>query len=206
MQGAKKLATYDDLLALPEDVKAEVIHGVLVKPPAPLPRHSSVQRKLARYVGGPFDDDDGAGGPGGWWILLEVDVRLGLHDIVRPDLAGWRRERLPDPWDTRPIDVVPDWICEIVSPSNAGTDRVTKRQPITGSPIRRRGRSRRTGAIPRRGCGSTPARSTGRRARASRVRGRGARSRARLPAAAEGAVARGGGRRVSRASAGARRE
>lgn len=48
------------------------------------------------------------------------------HDIVRPDLAGWRRERLADPWRERPIDVVPDWICEILSPSNARHDRVTK--------------------------------------------------------------------------------
>lgn len=127
MHAAKKLATYDDLLALPEGVKAEVIHGALVVPPAPLPRHSSVQGKLRRFIGGPFDDDDGLGGPGGWWIFLEVDVRFAQHVIVKPDLAGWRRERLPDPWDVRPIDVAPDWICEVISPSNAGVDRVTKR-------------------------------------------------------------------------------
>jgi Uma2 family endonuclease len=60
--------------------------------------------------------------------LLEVDIRLSPHDIVRPDLAGWRRERLPRPWDVRPIDVVPDWVCEIVSRSNAALDRVRKRE------------------------------------------------------------------------------
>ncbi len=128
MEPAKKRATYDDLLALPEGVKGEIIHGALVVPPSPLPRHSSVQGKLRRLVGGPFDDDDGHGGPGGWWIFLEVDVRLAVDEIVRPDLAGWRRERLPAPWDVRPIDVVPDWICEITSVSNAGHDRVTKRE------------------------------------------------------------------------------
>ncbi len=127
MEPAKKLATYDDLLALPEGVKAEIIHGALVLPPAASPRHSSVQGKLRRFLGGPFDDDDGLGGPGGWWIFLEVDIRLATHEIVKPDLAGWRRERLPDPWDVRPIEVAPDWICEVISPSNAGTDRVTKR-------------------------------------------------------------------------------
>ncbi len=126
MTAARKLATYDDLLALPEDVRAEVIRGALEVSPAPLPRHSRVQGALRRFVGGPFDDDDGRGGPGGWWILLEVDVRLSHHDVLRPDLAGWRRERLVDPWDMRPIDVVPDWICEITSPSNARHDRVTK--------------------------------------------------------------------------------
>jgi Uma2 family endonuclease len=123
---ARKLASYEDLLALPEDVRAEVIRGAIEVAPAPLPRHSKVQRALSGFIGRPFDDDDGAGGPGGWWILLEVDVRLSRHDIVRPDLAGWRRERLVDPWDLRPIDVVPDWICEVTSPSNARHDRVTK--------------------------------------------------------------------------------
>jgi Uma2 family endonuclease len=128
MEPAKKLATYEDLALLPDDRKVEIIHGALVTPPSPLPRHSSVQGKLRRFLGGPFDDDDGAGGPGGWWIFLEVDVRFAAHEIVKPDLAGWRRERLPDPWDVRPIDVVPDWICEVISPSNAAMDRVTKRE------------------------------------------------------------------------------
>lgn len=135
MEPAKKLATYDDLLALPEGVKAEILHGTLVLPPAPLPRHSSVQRKLGRFIGGPFDDDDGAGGPGGWWVFIEVDIQLAAHEIVQPDLAGWRRERLPEPWDVRPITVVPDWICEVISPSNAGTDRVTKRELYAASGV-----------------------------------------------------------------------
>jgi Uma2 family endonuclease len=135
MEPAKKLATYADLLALPEGARGEIISGALVVPPAPLPRHSSVQRKLGRFVGGPFDDDDGVGGPGGWWIFIEVDVRLSMHDVVKPDLAGWRRERLLNPWDVRPIDVVPDWICEIISPSNADTDRVMKRRLYAASGV-----------------------------------------------------------------------
>lgn len=126
MDPARKLATYDDLLALPEDVKAEIIDGVVITQHAPLPRHSKVQGSLRRFIGGPFDDDDGFGGPGGWWILLEVDVRLAPHRIVRPDLTGWRRERLPEPWEVRPIDTRPDWVCEVVSPSNAAADRVRK--------------------------------------------------------------------------------
>lgn len=123
---APRLATYDDLLRLPDDVRAEILAGNVVTSPAPLPRHSKVQRALGRFVGGPFDDDDGHGGPGGWWIFVEVDVELGPHDIVRPDLAGWRRGRLADPGDQRPITVVPDWICEILSPSTASRDRVAK--------------------------------------------------------------------------------
>lgn len=126
MSEARRLATYEDLLALPGDAKAEILGGVIETQPAPLPRHAKVQRSLSRFLGGPFDDDDGRGGPGGWWILSEVDVRLGRHDVVRPDLAGWRRAHLPAPWDLRPIDVTPDWVCEITSPSNARRDRVTK--------------------------------------------------------------------------------
>ena len=122
-----KLATYRDLLALPPDVHGEVLAGEIVTAPAPLPRHSKVQGAARRFVGGPFDDDDGRGGPGGWWIFVEVDVALGPHDIVRPDLAGWRRSRLPRPGAVRPIEVAPDWVAEILSPATAARDRVQKR-------------------------------------------------------------------------------
>jgi Uma2 family endonuclease len=122
-----RLATYADLLALPDDVRAEVLAGTIVTAPAPLPRHANVQRAAGRFLGGPFHDDDGRGGPGGWWIFAEVDVALGPHDMVRPDLSGWRRERLVRPGTVRPIEVVPDWVCEVVSPSTAARDRVTKR-------------------------------------------------------------------------------
>jgi Uma2 family endonuclease len=135
---AKKLATYEDLLALPEGVRAEIWDGEIVylegglgpggaMPPAPLPRHLRAQRALGHFIGGSYDDDDGHGGPGGWWILPEADVRFASYGIVRPDVSGWRRDRLLNPWDVRPIDVVPDWICEVVSPSNIAHDRVKKR-------------------------------------------------------------------------------
>ena len=83
MTAGPKLATYDDLLRLPEDVRAEVIGGGLSVLPSPRPRHAKVQGALRRFLGGPYDDDDGLGGPGGWWIFLEVDVQLSVHDIVR---------------------------------------------------------------------------------------------------------------------------
>ena len=124
----KKGAGWEDILAVAEGIKAEVIDGVLDAQPSPLPRHSRAQRVLSRSIGGPFDDDHGKGGPGGWWIFPEVDVRFEPHNIVVPDLAGWKRERLPDPWDVRPIDVRPDWVCEVVSPSNARRDLIVKRR------------------------------------------------------------------------------
>jgi Uma2 family endonuclease len=122
----ERMATYEDLLALPEGTRGEVIAGQLNTAPSALPKHSRAVRALGSIIGKPYDDDDGRGGPGGWWILVEVDVRLAVHDIVRPDIAGWRRARLPDPWDNRPIDVTPDWICEVTSPSNVAYDRVIK--------------------------------------------------------------------------------
>jgi Uma2 family endonuclease len=122
-----QLATYRDLLALPDDVRAELVGGHITTLPSPRPRHSKVQRALGGFVGRPFDDDDGFGGPGGWWIFVEVDVAFGPHDVVRPDLSGWRRPRLPTP-DVRPIEVVPDWVCEIVSPSTARHVLVVKRR------------------------------------------------------------------------------
>jgi Uma2 family endonuclease len=123
---AARLATYADLFRLPDDVRAEVLAGQIVTSPAPLPRHSKAQRAIGSFIGRPFDDDDGHGGPGGWWIFVEVDVQLGRHDVVRPDLAGWRRERLSNPGDQRPIEVAPDWVCAVLSPSTAARDRVTK--------------------------------------------------------------------------------
>lgn len=125
MDPARSRARYEDLLVLPADVRAEILDGEISALPAPRPRHSKPQGALRRFVGGPFDDDDGFGGPGGWWIFVEVDIQLG-DDVVRPDLSGWRRTRLPQP-DSRPIQVVPDWICEVLSESNEAHDRVTKR-------------------------------------------------------------------------------
>jgi len=124
---APRLATFEDLLDLPEDVRAEVLGGAVITSPAPLPKHSKAQRALGSFIGRPFDDDDGHGGPGGWWIFVEVDVQLGPHDVVRPDIAGWRRERLLTPAEQRPILVAPDWVCEVLSPSTAAHDRITKR-------------------------------------------------------------------------------
>jgi Uma2 family endonuclease len=127
MPPASRPATYQDLLALPEDVRAEVLGGALLMSPSPLPKHSKAQGAVRGLLGVPFDDDHGRGGPGGWWMFVEVDVALGPHDIVRPDLAGWHRERLPRPGNVRPIEVRPDWVCEVLSPSTAARDRVTKR-------------------------------------------------------------------------------
>lgn len=126
MTAAPKLATYDDLLALPEDMNAEVLAGELVAQASPLFEHSYAQAALLEVLRGPFERQ--RGGPGGWWIVTDIDVRFTDHDVARPDVVGWRRERLPSPWGKRPIEVVPDWICEVLSPHGIRRDRVFKMQ------------------------------------------------------------------------------
>jgi Uma2 family endonuclease len=119
----EKLATWEDIAGMPEGARVEILGGAIVTAPSPLPRHSFLQVGLSHYLGGPFALDEE---PGGWWILAEPDVELGPHDVVEPDLAGWRRERVPGFPDDRPIRIVPDWICEILSPSNARADLIRK--------------------------------------------------------------------------------
>jgi len=116
------------LEALPRSVKGEILDGQLYVHPRPLPRHSRAIGYLGRHLGGAFDYDDD--GPGGWWILPEPGIRLPNSPEVSPDLAGWRRTMLPVlPPAGEPLRVVPDWVCEVLSPSNARYDRAVK-QPF----------------------------------------------------------------------------
>jgi len=72
----------------------------------------------------PYQFGEG-GGPGGWIILDEVEISLG-EDLIVPDLAGWRRERFPKKLEKNWIEVVPDWVCEVLSPRTALRDRTDK--------------------------------------------------------------------------------
>jgi Uma2 family endonuclease len=99
------------------------VDGKLYTTPRPAPRHASASSGLGGLLHGPFDR--GRGGPGGWRILDEPELHLG-RDVLVPDLAGWRRERLPSLPETAYFPLAPDWICEVVSPSTASMDRVKK--------------------------------------------------------------------------------
>ena len=122
MSQALKLrsATYADLVALPANMVGEIIHGVLHAHPRPTPRHARASSRLGAELDGPFDR--GRGGPGGWVLLDEPELHLGPHVIV-PDIAGWRRERLPRLPETAYIETPPDWVCEVLSPSTVRIDR-----------------------------------------------------------------------------------
>ena len=63
--------------------------------------------------------------PGGWLILDEPELHCG-NDVLVPDLAGWRRERLPSTPNEPYLTLAPDWICEVLSPSTEAIDRTKK--------------------------------------------------------------------------------
>ncbi|HBS25788.1 MAG TPA: hypothetical protein DD827_01460 [Gammaproteobacteria bacterium] len=121
---AEKLATYDDLLLVPENLVAEIIHGQLHTHPRPAPKHAWASSSLGMEVGSPYNKGKG-GGPGDWWILDEPELHLN-SDIFVPDLAGWKRERMPELPEIAWFELEPDWVCEILSPSTARLDRAEK--------------------------------------------------------------------------------
>ena len=120
---AKRRATYEDLVAVPAHLVAELINGALITNPRPASRHARASSSLGGELYGPFDR--GKGGPGGWIILDEPELHL-HGDVLVPDLAGWRRERMPELPDATAFELAPDWICEVLSPSTAATDRAEK--------------------------------------------------------------------------------
>lgn len=123
-EAARRLATYADLEAVPEGQIAEIMAGELHTQPRPAIMHSRAASELGVELGWPFGR--GRGGPGGWWILDEPELHLG-EDVLVPDLAGWRRERLPkEALQQAAIDLAPDWICEVLSPRTETIDRGLK--------------------------------------------------------------------------------
>ena len=122
---SEPLSLYEQLSALPENVVGEIINGQLYTQPRPAGPHAIATSVLGMGIGTSYHR--GRGGPGGWWIIDEPEIHF-VRDIevLVPDLAGWRRKRLPRiPTDQR-FEVAPDWVCEVLSPSTARTDRVEK--------------------------------------------------------------------------------
>lgn len=115
-------ATHADLLQADHRV-AEILDGELHVSPRPAPRHALASSGLGSELWEPFHH--GRGGPGGWWILFEPELHLG-EDVLVPDLAGWRRERMPHLPDTSFLTITPDWVCEVVAPGTESLDRNRK--------------------------------------------------------------------------------
>ncbi len=119
------LATLEDLLAIPEgERRHELIEGTIYPKESAAPHHGHIQRRLSAFVD-PFDRSNRNNSFGGWWIVTEVDVYFDPKNTLRPDLSGWRRERLRRLPEKPPIHVRPDWVCEILS-TNRSDDLVKK--------------------------------------------------------------------------------
>jgi Uma2 family endonuclease len=119
---ARRLATYDDLLAAPPHTIAQLVEGELHVQPRPAGPHSAVTSGLGFDLGNPFQR--GRGGPGGWIIIDEPELHLASNVLV-PDLAAWRAERPPE-LEAAYFTVPPVWVCEVISPSSARLDRGSK--------------------------------------------------------------------------------
>lgn len=125
MQTLQTYSLYDQLMDLPETLTGEILSGQLHTQPRPTGLHALISSSLGHELVGPFQK--GRGGPGGWWIIDEPEIHLVRDsEVAVPDLAGWQRERMPRvPQDHR-FEVVPNWVCEILSPSTASKDREIK--------------------------------------------------------------------------------
>jgi Uma2 family endonuclease len=120
-------ATAADVETWTRSKYVEVIGGELVEKAAPSGDHANTQAGLVEHLRARFHRDRGGGDrPGGWWILTEATIELETHEVYQPDVSGWRRARVAERPRGMPVRVPPDWVCEILSPSNARYDLVDK--------------------------------------------------------------------------------
>jgi len=124
-KAVKNPATYADLEAVPTNLVAELLFGALETHPRPSPAHAMATLALGGELAGPFQK--GVDGPGGWIFASEPELHLGPHVVV-PDIAGWRRERLPVLPHSAWFDTAPDWVCQVLSPSTERSDKGPKRR------------------------------------------------------------------------------
>ena len=120
-------ATYEDVLNAPPHMVAEVADGTLHLQARPASPHARASSSIGAFIGGPFDHYPE--GPGGWWIIDEPELHLGAEgeDILVPDVAGWRRENMPELPEVAYFLAVPDWVCEVLSPGTRSFDLGAKR-------------------------------------------------------------------------------
>ncbi len=119
-------ATFADLAALGDDACLELINGTIVEKASPTMEHGRSQQTLGMFLSRRFDRRPGGRWPGGWWFGTEVDVEYESHQIYRHDGVGWRRDRVADVPTGRPVQIRPDWVCELLSPSNEKRDLIDK--------------------------------------------------------------------------------
>lgn len=126
-RAARPAANLAEFLAIAEDRRFhELIGGEIVEKATPSGEHGDAQAGVVGAIRPAYQRGAGSGGPGGWWIATEVEVLLDTGEVVRPDVLGWRRDRVPQRPTGFPVRERPDWVCEVVSPTNANNDTVKK--------------------------------------------------------------------------------
>jgi Uma2 family endonuclease len=120
----RKRATDQDVIDAPEHLIAEIVDGRLNLSPRPGAPHTAAASMLVGLLVPPFSFGGGTG-PGGWIVLFEPELHLG-DDVLVPDLAGWRVERLPMVPQGSQFTMPPDWLCEVLSRSTGAVDRNIK--------------------------------------------------------------------------------
>jgi Uma2 family endonuclease len=120
----RREASFEDLEGVPPNRVGEIVDGELHVSPRPASKHARATGRLFSALS-PFDKTSGSEGLGGWVILIEPELHLG-RDALVPDVAGWRRERMPEMPDTAAFTLAPDWVCEVLSPSTERLDRAHK--------------------------------------------------------------------------------
>ena len=112
-------------MKVPDHLVAEIVDGELFTSPRPAARHARAESVIIRALD-PFDRPPGDPGAfGGWWILVEPELHF-AQDVLVPDLAGWRQDRMPQIPDVAAFTLAPDWVCEVISPSTGRLDRSRK--------------------------------------------------------------------------------
>ena len=125
----KPPAAYEDLVALPSHLVGEIVDGELIASPRPAAPHAAVSSLLGGELITMFGRS-GEGRPGGWAILDEPELHV-VGQVMVPDIAGWRRERMPQIPDVPFFELAPDWVCEVHSPSTIALDRTKKTHHYT---------------------------------------------------------------------------
>jgi Uma2 family endonuclease len=118
----KPPATLADLEKVPATMVGQILDGQLLVLPRPAVPHAQATSNAGGDINARFGR---SGPPGGWHILDEPELHLSL-DVLVPDLAGWRRERLPVLPSAPFLSLAPDWVMEVLSPSTASIDRISK--------------------------------------------------------------------------------
>ena len=114
---------HEDFIDLPENIVGEILDGELHTQPRPAPKHALTTSYLGHDLVGPYGK--GRGGPGGWWILDEPELHFN-DNILVPDIAGWKKTRMPKLPETAFFSLAPDWVCEVLSQHTARKDRIKK--------------------------------------------------------------------------------